>query len=146
MIFNGQYEWCMLWQKWISNTYSTCHIWYFSWPHDLWPRMTFIGQIKYNCAFNRLYPLNGACYDQSLHETHIVSHTLFSVDLMTFDNFTLGQLFMWIGANNDQIWLLMLDEWLWAMFEPTWTLPNFTFGQLFMWSGANNNQIWLAMG
>ena len=29
-----------------------------------------------------------------------------------------------------------LDEWLWAMFEPTWTLPNFTFGQLFMWIGA----------
>ena len=30
-----------------------------------------------------------------------------------------------------------LDEWFWAMFEPTWTWPNFTFGQkmsqLFMW-------------
>ena len=23
------------------------------------------------------------------------------------NNFTLGQLFMWIGANNDQIWLPM---------------------------------------
>ena len=23
-----------------------------------------------------------------------------------------------------------LDEWFWAMFEPTWTWPNFTFGQL----------------
>ena len=22
-----------------------------------------------------------------------------------------------------------LDEWFWAMFEPTWTWPNFTFGQ-----------------
>ena len=26
----------------------------------------------------------------------------------------------------------VLDEWFWAMFEPTWTLPNFSFGQLFM--------------
>ena len=39
-----------------------------------------------------------------------------------------------------------LDEWFWAMFEPTWTLPNFTFGQLFMWIGDNNDQIWLPMG
>ena len=38
-----------------------------------------------------------------------------------------------------------LDEWFWAMFEPTWTLPNFSFGQLFMWIGANNDQIWLPM-
>ena len=34
-----------------------------------------------------------------------------------------------------------LDEWFWAMFEPTWTWPNFTFGQLFMWIGANDGQI-----
>ena len=48
--------------------------------------MTFIHvcQIKYNYAFNRLYLLNGACYDQNLHGTHIVSHCI-SVDLMTFD-------------------------------------------------------------
>ena len=39
-----------------------------------------------------------------------------------------------------------LDEWFWAMFEPTWTWPNFTFGKLFMWIGANNDQIWLPMG
>ena len=39
-----------------------------------------------------------------------------------------------------------LDEWFWAMFEPTWTCPNFTIGQLFMWIGANNDQIWLPMG
>ena len=39
-----------------------------------------------------------------------------------------------------------LDEWFWAMFEPTWIWPNFTFGQLFMWIGANNDQIWLPMG
>ena len=31
-----------------------------------------------------------------------------------------------------------LDEWFWAMFEPTWIWPNFTFGQLFMWIGADN--------
>ena len=59
-----------------------------------------------------------------------------------------------------------LDEWFWAMFEPTWiwhnltfgqlfmwngskywsdmmwTWPNFTFGQLFMWIGENNDQIY----
>ena len=34
-----------------------------------------------------------------------------------------------------------LDEWFWAMFEPTWTWPNFTFGQLFMWNEANDDQI-----
>ena len=32
-----------------------------------------------------------------------------------------------------------LDEWFWAMFEPTWTLPNFTFGQLFMQIEANSD-------
>ena len=32
-----------------------------------------------------------------------------------------------------------LDEWFWAMFEPTWIWPNFTFGQLFMWIGANSD-------
>ena len=31
-----------------------------------------------------------------------------------------------------------LDEWFWAMFEPTWTWLNFTFGQLFMWIGVDN--------
>ena len=40
-----------------------------------------------------------------------------------------------------------LDEWFWAMFEPTWTCrPNFTFDQLVMWIGANNDQIGLPMG
>ena len=57
----------------------------------------------------------------------------------TWPNLTFGQLFMWIGANNDQIWLYGLDEWFWAMFEPTWTWPNF------MWIGANNDQIWLPL-
>ena len=27
--------------------------------------------------------------------------------MITWPNFTFGQLFMWIGANNDQIWLPM---------------------------------------
>ena len=44
-------------------------------------------------------------------------------------NFTFGNFFMWIGANNDHIWLPYgLDEWFRAMFELTCTLPNFTFG------------------
>ena len=65
----------------------------------------------------------------------------------TWPNFTFGQLFLWIGANNDQIMTSYgQDEWFWAMLEPTWTGPKFTFGQLFMWSGANNDQIWLPMG
>ena len=68
-----------------------------------------------------------------------------------------GQLFMWIQANNDQIWLPMgcqwtditsygLNEWFWEMFELTWTWPYFTFGQLFMWIRANNDHILLYMG
>ena len=27
--------------------------------------------------------------------------------IITLSNFTFGELFMWIGANNDQIWLPM---------------------------------------
>ena len=39
-----------------------------------------------NWVFNRLYLLNRACHDQSLYETHIVSHIYgISVDLITFD-------------------------------------------------------------
>ena len=34
---------------------------------------------------------------------------------------------MWIGAN---ITSQRLNEWFWAMFEPTPTWPDFTFGQL----------------
>ena len=32
-----------------------------------------------------------------------------------------------------------LDEWYWAMFKPTWTLPIFTFGQHFMLIEANSD-------
>ena len=38
------------------------------------------------------------------------------------------------------------EEWFWAMFEPTPTLPNFDFGKFFMWIGANNDQIRLPRG
>ena len=34
---------------------------------------------------------------------------------MTLPNFTFGQLCMWNGANKYDF----LDEWFWAMFEPT---------------------------
>ena len=44
----------------------------------------------------------------------------------TWPNFTFGQLFMWIGENNDQIWF------------PTW--PNVDFRQLFMW--IEQSHIW----
>ena len=65
---------------------------------------------------------------------------------LNWPNFPFGQLFMWIGANNDHYMTSYgLDDWFWAMFEPTWTWPNFTFGQLFMWTGANNDQIGLLM-
>ena len=58
----------------------------------------------------------------------------------TWPNFTFSQLFMWIGANNYQIWLPMAYmSGFWAKFElsPPW--PNFTFGQLCMWIGGNND-------
>ena len=67
--------------------------------------------------------------------------------IQTLSNFDFGQLFMWIGANNDQIWPHMTsDEWFWAMFEPIPTLSKCDIGQLFMWIGANNDQIWLPRG
>ena len=62
----------------------------------------------------------------------------------TWPNFSFDQLFMWIGANNDQIWLpLGYASDSEQQFEPTPTWPNFTFGQLFMGIGANNDQMWL---
>ena len=62
-------------------------------------------------------------------------------------NLDFGQLFMWIGANNDQIRLPRgLNEWFWAMFEPTPIWPDFTFGQLCIWVWANNYPIWLLGG
>ena len=108
------------------ETHIVSHIWYFSWPHDLWPWVTFKGQMKYNWICNGLYLLNGACYDQSLHAMHIVSHIYgLSVDLMIFDlGWTMtfkGQIkvfeclvgciswivhvIIWICVNNEQIWL-----------------------------------------
>ena len=48
----------------------------------------------------------------------------------TWHNFTFGQLFMLIGANNDQIWLPVnwIFQWFWAMFETTWTWLISIFG------------------
>ena len=62
----------------------------------------------------------------------------------TWPNVTFGKLFMWIGANNDQIDMTSygLDELIWLMFKPTQTWPNFTFGQPFMWIGANRWIFW----
>ena len=65
----------------------------------------------------------------------------------TWPNFTFGQLFMWIGANNGQIWLSMGymsdSEQCSNRLE---LLPNFTFGQLFMWIGENNDRYDFLMG
>ena len=63
--------------------------------------------------------------------------------IITLLNFTSGKLSMWIGAN---ITSQRLNEWFWAMFEPTPTWPDFTFGQLFICIGTNNDQILLPRG
>ena len=48
---------------------------------------------------------------------------------------------MWNGANNEQVWLPRgLDEWFWAMFEPTPTWPNVDFRQICMW--IEQSHIW----
>ena len=66
----------------------------------------------------------------------------------TWPNFTLGQRFMWIGANNDQIWLSIWARWV--ILNNVRTNLNFTYNltfcQLFIWIGANNDEIWLPMG
>ena len=43
----------------------------------------------------------------------------------TWLDFMFGQLFIWIGENNDQICSWSLDEWFWSMFEPTLTFGIF---------------------
>ena len=59
-----------------------------------------------------------------------------------------GQLVMWIGANNEQIWLPMgytidFEQCLnTSQFDLISLLVNFSF----MWIEANNDQIWLPMG
>ena len=50
--------------------------------------MTFKDQIKVIEFLDGLYLLNGACYDQSLYETHIRGHIHvygLSIDLMIFE-------------------------------------------------------------
>ena len=67
-------------------------------------------------------------------------------------DFNLTEFHFWSTLHVDwgKIWSDMtsygLDDWFWAMFEPTPTWPNSTFGQLFLWIGANNDQILLHMG
>ena len=48
-------------------------LWYFSLPCDLWPWITFKGQIKVT-PFKGLCLITGALYSESLYEIHIVSH------------------------------------------------------------------------
>ena len=63
--------------------------------------------------------------------------------IMTLLKFSFGKLFMCFGPDMASYGLLV-DEWFWAMFEPTPTWPNFDFVQLFMWIEANNDQIRLS--
>ena len=56
------------------HIHEVSNILLFSLTHDLWPWITFNGQIKVVWVFNWLYLLNRACDGQSLYETHIVSH------------------------------------------------------------------------
>ena len=101
----------------LYETHIVSHIWYFSWPHYVWPWMTFKGQIKYNWVFNGLYLLNGACYDQILHESHIGSpiHVYsLSVDLLN----------LWTGwplkVKLGTMEVILSNIWI-----------NFTFGNIF---------------
>ena len=66
---------------------------------------------------------------------------------LTWPNFIIGRLFMWLGPNNGQIrFFYGLHKWFGAMFKLTPIWPNFTFDQLFLWIGTNNDQIWLRRG
>ena len=58
------------WYNWYK-THIVRHVWSLSWPHNIWPWMCFKGQIIYNRNLYGAYLLNGVCYDQSLHLTHI---------------------------------------------------------------------------
>ena len=160
----------MLWQKFIWNTYNKSYM-VFSWPDNLWSWMTFTYQIKYNWVFNGLYLLNDACYDQSLHETHIVSHIYMVIQLtswsltlkdlwhwMTFKGHIevieclvgciswIVHVIIWLCVNNEHIWLPGNYGRFWAIFESTSTGPNFTLGHIFTWTGTNNDHIWLPIG
>ena len=59
--------------------------------------------------------------------------------LPTLTNLTFGQLFLWNGANNDNIrfprgYMNEFEQFL----KTTETLLNFNFGQRFMWIGTHN--------
>ena len=44
--------------------------------------------------------------------------------IITLPNFTFGQLSCELGQIMTGYDFLWLDEWFWAMFEPTWIWPN----------------------
>ena len=121
--------------------------------HDLWPWMIFEGQIEV-IEFLRHYRLNRACDDQSLHETHIVSHIWYFIwphDLSPWMTCK-GQIevigcFMgciswilhvviWICVNNEQIWLPGNFGSDFEQYLNRLQLDNFSFGQLFRWIGT----------
>ena len=76
-----------------------------------------------NCVFKGLYRLNRACYDQSLHETHLVSHIWFfiwphdiwpwitckgQIDVIGYLMGCISWIWhvvIWICIHNEQIWL-----------------------------------------
>ena len=65
----------------------------------------------------------------------------------TLSNFDFGQLFMWIGANNDQIWL---PRGLKSEFEKCSNRLQLDMSSLLVnlsdeW-GANNGQLWFSRG
>ena len=61
-------------------------------------------------------------------------------------NFTFGQLLMWIGANNDQIWLPMGKMSDSEQFSNRFELDLISLLVNFSCNWANNNHIWLPMG
>ena len=75
VIYLGQYlgngAWC---DQCLCEAHIQSHIWSFSWPCDLWPWITFKGQIKVTAFQGVVSPINGASYDQSLYDIHIASH------------------------------------------------------------------------
>ena len=104
----------------------------FSWPHDLWPWITFkSNQIKYNWIFNELHVLSEWCmlWARFTYNTYSKSHIWsfsWPYDLMTWDDLRPWMTFIcqikvfeclvgciswmvhaiiWICVNNEPIWL-----------------------------------------
>ena len=132
MAFKGQMKvieflmGCIFWIVHVMTKVYMKHILYsksymvFQLTFDFWPLMTLKCQSKYNWVYNGLHLLNGACYEQSLHEIHIVSHTYGpSVNLMIFDlgwPLTLGDLW---SSNQGIECLVVCISWI------PWLFPDF---------------------